>query len=212
MSLCAFLLLLFSFASTGWAGEVETFPNLDLNDPRSLQEASRVLEAEIKLAARPQTYVLVDLVSRTIQIKGRGIELHRIPIVTWSAGSLRDLKDIHRLIARPPVVRRKIDPAAAVEQEPISLDDMPVEYTLSFAPPMTIDVVPAAGPHLLQWIASSVKTWWRDLKRWGGSLLTDQSATQGPHLKISVSVENAQSLAWSLVDGMAFVIRRPNDK
>jgi hypothetical protein len=212
MSLCAFLLLLFSFTTTSVAGEVEAFPDLNLNDPRSLQEASRVLEAEIKLAARPQTYVLVDLVSRTIQIKGRGIELHRIPIVTWSSGSLRDFKDIHRLIARPPVVRRKIDPTAAVEQEPISLDDMPVEYTLSFTPPMTIDVVPAASTHPLQWIASSVKAWWRDLKRWGGSLLTDQSATQGPHLKISVSVEDAQSLAWSLVDGMALVIRRPHDK
>jgi len=212
MSLCAILLLLFSFATTSWAGDIEAFPDLNLNDPSSLQEASRVLEEELKLAARPQTYILIDLVTRIIQIKGRGVELHRIPIATWTSKSTQDLKGIHRLIARPPVVRRKIDPTTTVEQEPISLADMPVDYTLSFTPPLTIGVAPSAGGSPLRWIVSSGKTWWRNLKNWGGSLLTDQSVTRGPHLQLAVSVEHAQSLAWSLVDGMSLVIRRPTDK
>jgi hypothetical protein len=212
MSFCAFLLLLLSLTASSWAGEGDAFPDVNLNDPRSLQEVSRVLELEVKLAARPQTYVLIDLVNRTIQIKGRGIELHHIPIVTWSAGSLSDIKGIHRLIARPAVVRRKIDPAAPVEQEPISLADMPVEYTLAFTPPLTIDVTPDPGNHPLQWIASRAKAWWRDIRSWGGRLLTDQPLPQGPHLKLSISSENAQSLAWSLMDGMALVIRRPTDR
>jgi hypothetical protein len=210
MSLCAILLLLISFTTPSWAADVEAFPDLNLNDPGSLKEASRVLEEELKLAARPQTYVLIDLVTHTIQIKGRGVELHRIPIVTWSARSPQDMKGIHRLIARPSVVRRKIDPAATVEQEPISLADMPIEYALSFTPPLTIDVVPAAGDNPIQWIVSSGKTLWRNLKNWGGSLLTGQSAAQGPHLQLAVSVEHAQSLAWSLVDGMSLVVRRPS--
>jgi hypothetical protein len=210
MSLCAILLLL-SFATSSWAKDIEAFPDLNLNDPSSLQEASRVLEEELKLAARPQTYILIDLVTRTIQIKGRGVELHRIPIATWSAKSPQDLKGIHRLIARPPVVRRKIDPSATIEQEPISLADMPVDYALSFTPPLAIDVIPAAGDNPLQGIVSSGKTWWRNLKNWGGSFLTDQSATQGPHLQLTLSVEQAQSLAWSLVDGMPLVIRRTTD-
>jgi hypothetical protein len=210
MNLCAILLLLLSFTTPSWAADVAAFPDLNLNDPSSLQEASRVLEEELKLAVRPQTYVLIDLVARVIQIKGRGIELHRIPIVTWSARSLKDMKGAHRLLARPSVVRRKIDPSASVEQEPISLADMPVDYALSFTPPLTIDVVPAAGNNPLRWIVSSGKTWWRNLKNWGGSLLADSSATPGPHLHLAVSVEHAQSLAWSLVDGMPLVIRRPN--
>lgn len=213
MSLCAiFLLLLLSFTTPSWATDVEAFPDLNFNDPSSLQEASRVLEEELKLAARPQTYVLIDLVTRTVQIKGRGVDLHRIPIVTWSAKSLQDMRGIHRLITRPSVVRRKIDPTAAAEQEPISLADMPIDYALSFTPPLTIAVVPAAGDNPLQWIVSSGKTWWRNLKNWGDLVLKGQSAGQSPHLQLAVSVEDAQSLAWSLVDGMPLVIRRPTDK
>ena len=212
MSLCAILLFLLSFTSPSRAADVEAFPDLSLNDPSALQEASRVLEEELKLAARPQTYVLIDLVTRTIRIKGRGIELYQIPIVTWSARSQQDMTGIHRLIARPPVVRRKIDPPATVEQEPISLADMPVDYALSFTPLLTIDVVPAAGNNPLQWIVSSGKRWWQNLKNWGDALLTDQPAAQDAHLQLAVSAEHAQSLAWSLVDGMSFVIRRPTDQ
>lgn len=212
MNLCAILLLLLSFTPSSWATDAEIFPDLNLDDPRSLEEAARVLEEELKLAARPQTYVLIDLVTHTIQIKGRGVELHRIPIGTWSAKSLRDIKGIHRLIARPSVVRRKIDPASPTVQEPISLADMPIDYALSFTPPLTIDVTPTAGNNPLQWIMSCGKTWWRHLRTWGGSILAGESAAQGPHLQLEIAVEHAQSLAWSLVDGMPLVIRRPTDK
>lgn len=211
MSLCAILLLLLTFTTPSRAANVEAFPDLSLNDPRALQEASRVLEEELKLAARPQTYVLIDLVTRTIRIKGRGIELHHIPIVTWSARSQQDMTGIHQLIARPPVIRRKVDPTAAIEQEPISLADMPVDYTLSFTPSLTIDVAPTVGINPLQWMMSSGKVWWQNLKTWGNTLLTNQPVAQAAHLRLTVSIEHAQSLAWSLVDGMSLVIRRPTD-
>jgi hypothetical protein len=207
----AFLLLLLS-GSPSQAGEVEVFPDLNLNDPGAVREAARVLEEEVKLAARPQTYLLIDLVTGTIQIKGRGVELHRLPIVAWSAKGSGNMKGTYRLIARPPVLRRKIDPAASVEQEPISLADMPVDYTLSFAPPLTIDVAPAAGENPLQWVRARGKAWWRNVKDWGGSLSAGLSVAQSPNLLLEVSAEQAQSLAWSAVDGMALVVRRPTDK
>jgi hypothetical protein len=163
----------------------------------------------VKLAARPQTYLLLDLVARTLQIKGRGVELHRLTITAWSAKALHELKGTHRLITRPPVLRRKIDPTASVEQEPISLADMPVDYTLSFTPPLAIDVMPIAGESPFQWIRGRGQTWWRDLK---DSWSADRPAMQSPHLSLEVSADQAQSLAWSVVDGMALVIRRPTDK
>jgi hypothetical protein len=212
MNLCAILLLVLSVASPSWAGDSEAFPDLDLTDPRSLQEASRVLEEELKLAARPQTYIVIDLVTRTLRIKSRGVELHRISVAAWSAGFPTELKGIHRLIARPPVTRRTIDPTATGEPEPIALSDMPVDYTLSFTPPLTIEVMPSTTDDPFRWIVSSGKIWWRNLKAWGGALLTDRSTAQSPHLRLEVSVEEAQSLAWSLVDGMALVIRRPLGK
>uniref|UniRef100_UPI00117CD72A hypothetical protein n=1 Tax=Nitrospira cf. moscoviensis SBR1015 TaxID=96242 RepID=UPI00117CD72A len=127
MNLCAILLLLI-FAAPGWGKEPEAFPDLNPNNLHELKEATRVLEEELKLAARPQTYLLIDLGANTILIKGRGISLHQIPIVTWSAGPQEALKGVHRLMARPSVVRRKIEPGGGVEQEPISVADMPTDY------------------------------------------------------------------------------------
>jgi hypothetical protein len=83
---------------------------------------------------------------------------------------------------------------------------------LSFTPPLIIDVVSASGDNPIQRIVFSGKTWWRNLKNWGGSILRGQPAGESPHLQLAVSVEHAQSLAWSLVDGMPLVIRRPIDK
>lgn len=209
MILCAVLVLLLVSSIPGYAGETDSFPGLDLNNPASVQEATRVLEEEVKLASRPQTYLLLDLVTRTLQIKGRGIELHRLTITAWSAKDLHELKGTHRLIARPAVLRRKIDPTLSVEQEPISLADMPVDYTLSFTTPLSIDVMPIVGENPFHWIRAKGQTWWRDLK---DSWSTDQSAAQVPHLSLEVSAEQARSLAWSVIDGMALVVRRPTDK
>lgn len=211
MNLCALLILLI-FTSPSWGKDVETFPDLDLSDGRALKEATRVLEEEVKLAARPQTYVLIDLVASQVQIKGRGVGLLHIPIIAWTAESKEDLKGVHKLVARPSVVRRKINPGAATEQEPISLADMPTDYVLSFTPAMTIRVVPSAtSEHPVQSLVNLGKAWWHGLANWTTGLLADQSS-KSPHLQLTITADHAQSLAWALVDGMAVVIRRTPDK
>ncbi len=212
MNLCAILLLL-AFTTPSWGKDIEAFPDLNLNNPNELKEATRVLEEELQLAARTQTYLLIDLGGSTIHIKGRGIDLHQIPIITWSSGSREGLKGIHRLIARPPVVRRKIEPGAGVEQEPISLTDMPVDYVLLFNPSLRVTVVPSvASDSLLQSVVLLGKAGWRNVKDWTTRLITDRSSEPKSHLRLTLSADHAQSLAWSLVDGMALVIRRPTDK
>ena len=212
MNLCVFVLLLLSFTATSRAADIEVLPDVNVHDAASLQEASRVLEAELKLAARPQTYVLIDLVTQTVQIKGRGIELHRISIGGWSATSSQLMAGTFRLHSRPAVVRRKIDPTATVDQEPLSLADMPIQYTLSYTPSLTVEILPTAGESPLQWSVSSGKTWWRQLQNWGHSFFPDQASQQHPYLQLTLSANQAQSLAWSLVDGMSLVIRRVTDK
>ena len=212
MNFCAIVFLLV-FAAPSWGKDIEAFPDLNLNDPKELKEASRVLEEELKLAARPQTYLLIDLSGSIIHIKGRGIGLHQIPIVTWSAGSRDGLKGVHRLAARPPVARRKIEPGAGIEQEPISLADMPTDYVLSFTPSLSVTVVPSiAGDNLFQSALLQGKAGRRNVKNRTGSLFADPSSAPNSYLKLTLSVDHAQSLAWSLVDGMALVIRRPTDK
>jgi hypothetical protein len=212
MNLCAILLVL-AFTTPSWGKDIEVFRDLNLNNTSQLKEATRVLEEELKLAARPQTYLLIDLGKSTIHIKARGISLHQIPIVAWSAGSQENLKGIHRLVARPPVVRRKIEPGAGAEQEPISLADMPVDYVLSLSPSLRITVVPSvAGDSLLQRVVLLGKVGWRNVKDWTSRFLTDPSSEPASHLRLTLSADHAQSLAWSLVDGIPLVIRRPTDK
>jgi hypothetical protein len=213
MNLCAILLLLLLAFTPSWGKDIEVFPNLNLNNPNELKEATRVLEEELKLAARPQTYLLIDLSGSTIYIKGRGVGLHQIPIMVWSAESWKDLKGIRRLVARPQVVRRKVEPGAEAEQEPISLADMPTDYVLSFSPSLRVTVVPSVeSDSLLQSAVLLGKVGWRNVRDWTSRLLMDQSSEPTSHLRLTLSVNHAQSLAWSLVDGMALVIRRPTDK
>jgi hypothetical protein len=205
------LSVLLLFPAPGWAAEGEVFSDLDINDPVALQEGSRVLEEELKLAARPQTYLLIDLVSGIIQIKARGVDLHRLPIAAWTVTELPRLTGTFRLTARPPVVRRKIDPSATTEQEPISLSDMPTEYRLSFTPAMTMDVESAAEQGAMGWIHATSRKAWKHLRIWRQHLAGVQSPGEAPMLNITLSSEQAQSLAWSTVDGMPVVIRRPSE-
>lgn len=207
--LCATFSILLSLASVSWAVEPDVIPPLDSTDPAVLQEATRVLEEEIKLAARPQTYVLIDLAANAILVKGRGIELHRSPIESWSASDLSQLATLYRLRERPPVNRRKIDPLVGAEQDPISLADMPTTFTLQFSPPLTILVLTSTDGNLWQWVMQRGRLWWHRLTSWGYILGTGDASPSPPSLDLTVSLDHAQSLAWAVTEGMPFLIRRP---
>lgn len=212
MPLCALIFLLLVFQSPGWGREYEAFPNVETTQAASLQEAARVLEEELKLATRSQAYLVIDLVGRTIAIKARGVSLYDIPVLGWSASAIDQMGHMFQLDARPPIIRPKIDPTSTAEREPIALADMPTEYLLSFTPPLKVEVTPAAEGDLTRWAWSYGRRWWRNLDRWMKSFGGGQGAQTEPFLQLTLSVEHSQSLAWSLVDGMALVVRRPVDR
>ncbi len=197
--------------STGWGAEYDAFPDLNHDDPASLREATRVLEEEVKLAARSQTYLLLDLPAGAVRIKGRGVDLHRISILQWAASAPHQLTGTFRLVARPPVVRRKIDPSATTEQEPIALADMPTDYQLSFTPALRMEIQSVREEGIVQKIISSAADIWQKLKVWGLSR-TDPPSPAEATVTLRLSVEQAQSLAWSTVDGMALIVRRWPDQ
>ena len=206
--LCATLSILLSLTSVSWAAELDVIPALGPTDLAMLQEATRVLEEEVKLAARPQTYVLIDLAANVILIKGRGVELHRIPLESWSVSHLAQLMNAYRLRERPPVNRRKIDPVDGAEQDPISLADMPTTFTLQFSPPLRILVFSNTDGNPWQWTMQRGRAWWRRLTLWGNILWTGDQPPPPPSLDLTVSSENAQSLAWTVIEGMPVLIRR----
>lgn len=204
---CAMLVMFLSLTPASRAAELDVTPSLDMTNPAALQEATRVLEEEVKLAARPQTYVLIDLAANVLVIKGRGVELHRIPIESWSASHLAQLTSLYRLNERPAVNRRKIDPAVGAEQDPISLADMPTAFALHFSPPLVM-LVFSRPDNPWQWTLQRGGTWWRRLRAWEGFFwMKDQSSS--PVLDLTVSVEQAQSLAWTVTENMPFLLRRP---
>jgi len=200
--------ILLVITSLTWAAGQELIPALDTTNPSTLQEANRVLEDELKLAARPQPYVLIDLEAKAILIKSRGIELHRLPIENWSASHVSNSMSTYRLRERPPIARRKLDPAAGSDQDPIALADMPTTYTLQFSPPLTIVVFSTSNGNLWRWATQLGRIWWDRFMAWSNMLQTGVDPPASPALQLAVSVDHAQSFAWTLTQDMPFLIRR----
>ena len=206
---CLLVFLLVSPVSipSAWSADLENTLAIDLHDPAVLQEATRILTEEVKLAARAQTYVIVDLVDRAVVIKGRGAELHRFPIGQWSAAHLAEVSTMFRLQARPPVSRRKIEPAAG-DQPPVSLDDMPTDFTLTFSPSLSVAVHPSASEDFWRWLRFTGRDWWAWLKGWARRLATGTEPSAQPVVRLTLTPHDAQSLAWTVTEGMPFLVRR----
>jgi hypothetical protein len=203
-----FFFLLLTLVPAAWALDPPSQSFGDLSDPAALQEATRVLTEEVKLAARPQTYVLIDLTANTIFLKGRAVELHRIPIKSWTTSDHGGFISTFRLRERPPVTRRKIDPFVTSEQDPISLADMPTAYSLEFTPALTITIDSYNQTNLWQLVAHYIRHWWRMIITWWYAIWTGDPPPAAPQLHLTVGVDDAQSLAWTTTDGMPFLIRR----
>lgn len=201
-------IILLLFHSLAWAAEPDVIPHLNSNDPVALREAIRLLDEEVKLAARPQTYVVIDLVTNALIIKGRGVELHRLPIEQWTASRLEDITSTFRLRERPPVTRPKIEPAGGAERSPISLDDMPSEFSLSFTPALTVTIEPFAPENPWRWLAFKGHEWWLWFKGRFLALISANTVPSTPSLQLTLTHDHAQSLAWTLTEGMPFLIRR----
>ncbi|WP_173048290.1 hypothetical protein [Nitrospira sp. KM1] len=206
------LALLGAIASDGGAADSPFSLPVDPDDPASLIETNRVLAEEVRLATTAQMYVLIDLRTNMIFLRGRAVDLYRIPIVRWSLDQSASLIGIFRLSTRPSIDRRKIDPAGPIAQEPVSLADMPAEYSLLFQPALTVDIVASTAGRPLLWLwhqAQIVRRW---AYKWWTILLTGQDFQEKPRLELTLSTVDAQSLAWSVIDGTPFLIRRAGDE
>jgi hypothetical protein len=174
----------------------------------TLWEANRALEEELKLAARPQLYLVLDFPEGSVLVKGRGLELHRLRLVQWEVSSEIGLTLTFRLQARPPVSRPKLAPGEDPAETVINLDDMPAEYVLVFEPNLIVSVAPPASEQPLLWARSRLREW--------GSRFGRVAGLSPFRVRLTLAKDDVRSLAWSVVEGMPLIIRRyaptPNER
>lgn len=180
------------------------------NELASLQEANRLLEEEIKLAARAQIYLLLDLSERILYIKGRGLELHRLAVLHWQVSGGGSPSGLFRLRARPQVDRPKAGPGKdpSLAPDPINLQDMPAEYLLLYEPGLLLTVAPPFREQPWLWARSFLHEWWARVASWTHVAAPVNQVPAGPRLRLTLSKEEARSLAWTVTDGMPLLIGR----
>lgn len=167
-------------------------------DRQAIQEANRLLQEEIKLAARPQTYLIIDVHRAVVLIKARGIELHRLSLLSWRSHGGPPPIGPYRLAVRPPVDRPRTRPGEDATEHPIELSDMPAEYQLVLDPSMIVAVGPPFQAHPWLWARGIMREWWNRAF----------SKSSVSWLRIALEPEGARSLAWSVNDGMPVLIGR----
>lgn len=181
---------------------------LEIGDSETVREANRVLEEEIKLATRPQAYLLVDCSERVVVIKGRGITLYRLPMIDWYLSGEGPQAGVFHLRTRPPVVRPKAMPGDDPSSDPIDLHDMPADYDLIFDPALILAVAPPLSEQPWLWAKSHLREWWRRTVAWVRVTATADQTGARAYLRLTLSEEAARSLVWSVTDGMPMLIRR----
>jgi hypothetical protein len=175
------------------------------HEAQRLLEANRVLEEELRLAARPQIYLVLDLPERVVLVKNRGLELYRVPILHAQASDDSHLSRTFKLQATPPVSR----PKAAAGEDPlepvIGLEDMPAEYGLIFEPSLVVSVSPPAREQPWLWVRSRLREWGHRIAAWIRTTVMRHAGTP-IRIRLTMAKEDARSLAWSVVEGMPLVV------
>lgn len=187
-----------AFGGSGLAAGTDAQSPQAAGERQAIQETNALLQEEIKLAARPQTYVLVDVHQGVVMVKARGLELYRLPLLAWRARGNQPPAGLFRLTVRPPVSRPKTMPGEDATEHPIEVSDMPAEYRLLLEPSLIVMVGPPAQDHPWLWVWSLLREGWTRMISTAG----------GPWLRITLSSEDARSLAWLVTDGMPVLIGR----
>jgi hypothetical protein len=204
-------LALTGIASPGLARGAET--------PESPQ-GNRITEAESTLAKTPDFYFMMNLGSRTIDLKARGLVLRR-----WAPSRIRfwgtpvpfRVLSLARKTALTLPQRRVIKPGepetisikpGEFELEALEVKDMPPAYTLELEDGTKIMVVPKA---------KGLAAVWRDVKWYGGlPLKTLKLRGQKRNITlIELSFEDpkeGQAMYWALTEGLKGFVWLPRSE
>lgn len=170
----------------------------------AILEANKLLEEELKLAIRPQVYLVLDLSASILIIKGRGVELGRLLIRAWNENGKSLAHGVYRLRARPMVTRPKAVTTDETVVPAIELQHMPDHYELLFDPGLTILVRPTEESLWLRVKNALYNGWNRIANRLGTN--DPGSGVLTTQITVTFEREGARSLAWTVTDGMPLLI------
>lgn len=173
-----------------------------------LQSLTRTLEEEIKLASKPQPYLLLDSAQSVFLLKSRGLILRRFPILAWQAVGDSPPPGVVRLRARPPITRPKIQPGQDSTEHPIDVSDMPMEYLLVFDHDLVIEILPPLTERPWYWIRRKWLNGWNRFQSWMGQDSGREFPAASPRMSLVLAPEEAQSLAWAVTEGMPLLMGR----
>ena len=176
---------------------VVPLPPANASELEAVREATRVLEEEVRLSARPQLYLLLKLDDRKLILKGRGVELRQLLIEEWSVSKENELGRVFTLRSRPPVPRPKTKPGKDPTLDPIEIQHMPLSFELAFDPNLAVLVCPSWREQPWLWARTTVEDWYQRVRH-----------PETIHLRLVLAPETVQFIAWSVLEGMPLLIKK----
>ncbi|MEW6109526.1 MAG: hypothetical protein AB1632_10230 [Nitrospirota bacterium] len=185
-------------------------------EKESIAGENRLLEAELKLARKPDIYFVFNLKDKIIRIRSRGILLRGLVIqdVKYWGSPLSDKP--YLLLKKSTFLkpgREKIKPGESKEKDDfeidaLELDDMPSKYVLSMDGGLSISVKPATGG-VISWLCNVYYSAKRKISR---PLFMFWNAVLGkPYIAVDIVLDGkeARALYWSLSEGAACIVYPP---
>lgn len=185
-------------------------------DSRDLKGENQLLEAELRLARKPATYFVFDLLDGKVSIKSRGVALRELNVSKvrfWGrpiSPESRELSEKSSLFKpkRKEIKSGKKAGEGEFEIDALELKDMPSNYKLVFTDGVTVSVrkeaegifpwLANAGRYLAWLVSRPPLTLWYTL--WGKPFSS---------VLVTMSEKDAQSLYWALYEGIQGVIVGP---
>ena len=193
----------------------------NIPDINKISMENRLLELEAKAAAKPVTYVVLDLISKKMYLKIRGVTLKEFDIADSDTIGIGQLDEFYSLVTvkaifapkrkeiKPPAQKKEEKPASTTQEaDSYSVGDMPSNYTLIFDKGLSISISQHFKGGFLLSILNYINK--KMGKLWNSSKLLWSHLKKTPFIKILVvmSKDDAHAFYWALPEKADFIIIR----
>lgn len=172
--------------------------------------SSHPVEQELKMAQTKSLYVIVDTDKNIVLLKARGIPLRTFQLTgsEWIGVPLTNSTVLHLRTKDPSVSPLPISPPSDSSPDsppdpitPLTVNNMPNRYELTFQESLTILVQPPHLPSFWANMGHQIAGWGRRviarIDTWGGSR---------QYLVLSLDPVEAQALYWAAIPPMTCLV------